>query len=164
MQFPARIPITVALIGTCAITRNFVPPQPNRGHAEDRIRGATGTGWDPDPLPSLPPLRLGGSGKRRRGRAAVEPCCPNSACSPVTAFASRLSSRRASTARGWLPRSYRCSSGMRSWASRSTTGQGRDAPCLSDRTPHQGLRGTPGTAPCFDARGNPMCNLPPEFQ
>lgn len=30
MQYPAQIPITVALIGSCPIKRNFLAPQPNR--------------------------------------------------------------------------------------------------------------------------------------
>ena len=43
-------------------------------------------------------------------------------------------------------------------------GTGARCTCLSDRTPHQGLRGRPGTVPCFNDRGNPMCNFPLEFQ
>ena len=164
MQFPARIPITVALIGTCAITRNSVAPRPNRGacrrsHPEhDRNRLGPGpasvdapfaTGWTRQASP-----RAG-----RRGTLLTK----------LGSFAHGCAHKQ-----GVLPPRI---DGMRSAHSQLPMVE-RDAKlgvpldeetgarfaCLSDRTPHQGLRGWPGTVPCFDDRGNPMCNFSLEFQ
>ena len=164
VQSPARIPIAVALIGTCAITRNFVAPRPNR---EARRRSHPGRDWNglgPEPLPSMPPLRLGGRGKRRRGRAAVGTPLPNFgsfACGcgrKQAVLAPRIDCTRSAPSQ--LPMVERDAK----LGGPLDGGTAARFACLCDRIPHHGMRGRPGTVPCCDDRGILMCNLPLEFQ
>lgn len=60
VQLPAEIPIAVAVIGICPITRNSVARQPNREGRRKSHRRRTAGAFGPDPLPRMPALLLDG--------------------------------------------------------------------------------------------------------
>ena len=105
VQFPAEMPITVAVIGICPTTRNSVARQPSRegrrrphrrrtGECTWRKPGSAGARLCGGTASSRPHWKRQAS--RSTGRTPSEPRCPTPACSPMAGFARWLASRRES--------------------------------------------------------------------
>ena len=105
VQLPAKIPITVALIGSCPITTSLIHHGQLGMHAEDPAKTGPVGGVGP---PQGPPLRPGGQ---------LQTWLPGPASSATAMSAGRHSSHGGSTAHGRPPPTYRCLSDERLRAS-----------------------------------------------